>query len=194
MPTIVLARHGKPDWDEKTPIPGHALAGWVRGRDAAPIDPATLPPAELVQIARSSRVLAASPLRRSLESAEAVAPGVVPRIEPLFQEVFLPTDIRAGLRLRPQVWTSIARSAWYGGWSPGVESFTEARHRAAWAADVLVDLALTQESVLLVGHGIMNGLIGRRLRHAGWSGPRFRPRRLWAFAVYQQLSILPRIS
>ena len=36
-------------------------------------------------------------------------------------------------------------------------------------------------------------VIGRRLRRAGWSGPRFRTRRLWAFAEYRQLSIPPGI-
>jgi broad specificity phosphatase PhoE len=186
LPVIVLARHGKPDWDEKTPIPGRALAEWVRGRDAAPIDRSSRPPAELVRIAQSSRVLAASPLRRSIESAELVAPGIAPQVNSLFHEVFLPTAIPSGLRLRPTVWSSLARLAWYCGWSPGVETFAAARHRASRAAVVLAELALAHESVLLVGHGIQNGLIGRRLRRAGWSGPRFRTRRLWAFAVYRR--------
>jgi broad specificity phosphatase PhoE len=185
--TIVLARHGKPDWDQKTPIPGHALAEWVRGRDAAPIDPSLPPPAELVRIARSSRVLAASTLRRSLESAALVAPGVAPQVNPLFREVFLPTNFHSSLRLRPKVWTSLARSAWYSGWSPGVESFAEARHRASLAATVLIELASAHESVLLVGHGLMDGLIGRRLRRSGWKGPRLRPRRLWAFDVFERI-------
>lgn len=184
--TIVLARHGKPAWDEKTPIPGHGLAAWVQGRDAAPIDPSLSPPAELVGIARSSRVLAASTLRRSIESAALVAPGVAPQVKELFGEVFLPTEIHAGLRLPPKVWTSIARSAWYTGWSPGVESFAEARKRAALAAMVLIELASAYESVLLVGHGLMDGLIGLRLRHAGWKGPRLRPRRLWSFDTYRR--------
>jgi broad specificity phosphatase PhoE len=185
LPVIVLARHGKPDWDEKTPIPGRALAEWVRGRDAAPIDRSSRPPAELVRIAQSSRVLAASPLRRSIESAELVAPGLAPQVNSLFQEVFLPTAIPLGLRLRPTAWSSLARLAWYCGWSPGVETFAAARHRASRAAAVLAELASARESVLLVGHGIQNGLIGRRLRRAGWSGPRFRTRRFWAFAVYR---------
>lgn len=184
--TIVLARPGKPGWDERTPIPGHALAEWVRGRDNAPIDPSLAPPAELVQIARSSRVLAASTLRRSLESAALVAPGVKQQVNPLFREVFLPTDFHSGLRLPPKMWTSIARSAWYTGWSPGVESFAEARERAALAAMVLVELASAYESVLLVGHGLMDGLIGRRLRRSGWKGPRLRPRRLWSFDIFRR--------
>jgi broad specificity phosphatase PhoE len=184
--TIVLARHGKPEWDERTPIAGHALAGWIQGRDAAPIVAGYPPPPDLVRIAGSSGVLAASPLRRSLESAEAVAPGVPPVVNPLFREVFLPTEIRSGLRLPPKVWSSLARLVWYGGWSPGVESYAEARLRAARAATLLDELASAHASVLLVGHGILNGFIGRRLRQDGWSGPWFRPVRLWSYAVYRR--------
>jgi broad specificity phosphatase PhoE len=184
--TIVLARHGKPAWDETTPIPGYALADWARGRDAAPIDPGDPPPAELVGIARSSRVLASSPLRRSLESAQAVAPGGAPRVDPLFREVALPAGIRAGLRLRPTLWSSLARLTWYLGWSPDIESYTAARERAALAAAALAGLAAAEETVLLVGHGIMNGMIGRRLRRAGWNGPWVRSRHHWAFMVYRR--------
>jgi broad specificity phosphatase PhoE len=184
--TIVLARHGKPAWDARTPIPGYALADWARGRDAAPIDPGDPPPAELVRIARSSRVLAASPLRRSLESAQAVAPGVAPRIDPLFSEVALPAGVRADLRLRPTLWSSLARLAWYFGWSPGIESYPAARERALQAATALAELAAAEETILLVGHGIMNGMIGRRLRRAGWNGPWFRARHHWALTVYRR--------
>ena len=182
--TIVLARHGKPDWDEKTLIPGHGLRQWVRGRDAAPIVPSVRPPEDLVRLGRSCRVVAASTLRRSLESAELVVPGIAPRVHAMFKEVAPPTQIRIGLRLRPQLWSWLARAAWYCGWSPGVESYAEARERAAAAAEALTDLALEEESVILVGHGIMNGMIGKQLRHAGWSGPLLRPRRLWAHATY----------
>jgi broad specificity phosphatase PhoE len=150
-----------------------------------------------VQIARSSGGLAASPLRRSLESAAAVAPNVAPHVNPLFREVFLPTAFHSGMRLRPKVWTTLARCAWYCGWSPGVESLPEALDRASRATAVLLELAAAHQSVLLTGHGLLNGFIGMRLRRAGWSGPRFRPRRYWAFAVYrlvsQQLSLPPRI-
>ena len=186
MPTIVLARHGKPAWDHKTPIPGFSLATWVQGRDQAPLDPSFLPPAALAQLAGASRVIAASPLRRSLESAQVLAPGITPDVRPLFREVYLPTAIRSGLRLPPKLWSSLARGAWYLGWSPQVESLAGARVRASTAATILAALALAEDSVLLVGHGLMNGFIGRRLRRAGWSGPPVGTRRLWAFSVYRR--------
>ena len=185
MLTIVLARHGKPDWDETTLIPGHDLGRWIRGRDAAPIVASVRPPEELVRIGRACRMVVASPLRRSLESAELIVPGAEPFVDEMFKEVVLPTDIHIGIKLRPQMWSFLARVAWYCGWSPGGESYAEAKERAWEATYALMDMASTERSVLLVAHGIMNGLIGKRLRHAGWSGPWLRPRRLWAHATYR---------
>jgi len=182
----VLARHGKPACDFVTPIGGRDLAEWLRGMDNAPLDPSLPPPAELVRLAREAQVIAASPLRRSLESAQQLCPDQPPVVEPLFREVFLPTAIRSGLRLRPRLWTLLARAAWYAGWSPGVESFAEARRRAATAATLLASFAQERGSLLLIGHGQMNGLLGKRLLRAGWRGPWLRPRRYWAFAIYER--------
>jgi broad specificity phosphatase PhoE len=182
----VLARHGKPACDFATPIPGHRLAEWIRGMDDAPLDPVLAPPAELLRLARASSGIAASPLRRSLESAKLLRPDQAPEVEPRFREIYLPTAIRSGLRLPPRLWALLARAAWYCGWSPGVESFTEARRRASAAATLLETLALERGFLLLIGHGQLNGLIGKRLRRSGWRGPWLRPRRYWAFAVYQR--------
>lgn len=185
MRVIVLARHGRPVCDTRTPIAGREVAEWSKGRDEAPIDRGFPPPAELVRVAQSSGVVAASTLRRSLESAAAVAPGAPPVVDPEYREVSLPTEIHSGVRMRPKAWTTLARIAWYCGWSPGVENLAEARDRAALAATSLIELAAAHHSVLLTGHGMFNGLIGKQLRDAGWSGPRMRPRRYWAFAMYQ---------
>ena len=181
---VVLARHGKPDWDSTTWIPGRDLGEWSRGRDAAPIDPAHQPSGQLRRIAASAHGLIASPLRRSLESAHLLSPKAIPLVDSVFREVELPTDIRSGLPLPPQVWVKLARTGWYAGWSPGAESYEDAKRRAALAAETLAELVPDHGCLLVVGHGIFNGLIGAELRGEGWEGPRFRPRRLWAFGVY----------
>ena len=161
------------------------MAEWVRGVDLAPIDPLHRPSAELELWARRSNGIAASPLRRSLESAAVLCPGAAPDVEPEFREIYLPTAIPFGLKLPPRLWSLLARGAWYCGWSPGVESFAEARRRASRMAVRLAELARDRETLLLAGHGQMNGLIGKRLRRSGWRGPWLRPRRYWAFAVYE---------
>ena len=183
---IILARHGRPAWDFRTPIPGHALAGWLRGEAEAPLDSSPRPSAELERLSRMAKCLVTSPLRRSQDSAQLLAPAKVPLIDPCFREAELPCAIRSGLRLRPDMWAWLARSAWFCGWSVGVESFSAARERASKAATVLTGHAEARGAVVLVGHGLMNILIARQLRAAGWHGPRFPSPQHWTFGVYKQ--------
>ncbi len=186
MSTIVLARHGRPAWDVRTPIPGHALADWLRGEADAPLAPSPRPGAELERLGRAAQCLVTSPLRRSRDSAQLLAPATAPLIDPRFREAELPAAIRSGVRLRPGMWTWLARLAWFCGWSAGVESFTAARERASHAASVLTNHAREFGAVLLVGHGLMNILIAQRLRALGWRGPRFPSRKHWTFGVYER--------
>ena len=186
MRTIVLARHGPPIWDHSTPIAGRDLAAWVAGIDAAPIATTNGPSAGLLDHARSCDVAVASTLRRSIESVRFAAPDKPLVVEAIFREVFLPTAFRSAVRMRPAIWKAIARTGWYAGWSPGVETHAGARARAHTAALVLDALSAERGNVLLIGHGTMNGMIGKRLLRMGWRGPLFRPRKHWAFAVYRR--------
>jgi broad specificity phosphatase PhoE len=183
---IVLARHGRPAWDFRTQIPGHALAEWLRGESEAPLDASSHPSAELERLSREATCLVTSPLRRSRDSARLLAPTTVPRVDECFREAELPSAIPSGLRLRPKLWAALARAAWFCGWSAGVESFRAARERAAKAASVLTGHADEGGVVVLVGHGLMNFLIARRLRAAGWRGPRLPSTKHWTFGVYER--------
>lgn len=186
MNAIVLARHGKPEWSDSTLISGRELGEWVKGRNAAPIVPSHPPSPELRRIARSAVGFAASPLRRSLESLNLLAPEALPYVDPVFREVEVPGRVPSPIPLPAQAYSKISRVAWYAGWSPGVESFPDALRRAQLAAETLVEIAPDRGTLLLVGHGIMNGFIGLKLRKMGWKGPHLRPRRLWAYAVYRK--------
>ena len=185
MPTITLVRHGTPDWDFRTPIAGAALARWLEGERDAALVPAQRPSEELLARVRGVRCVAASPLRRSIESARLVAPALHPMIDECFTEPALPCALTSRLRFRPEVWTWLARSAWFAGWSSGVESFSAARRRASVAARKLAALAAQHGDVVLIGHGLMNILIAGELRRLRWRSPRFPRPRHWAFAVYQ---------
>ena len=186
MIRIVLARHGRPAWDFRTPIPGHALAEWLRGEADAPLDASPRPSAELERLSRMAECLVTSPLRRSRDSAKLLAPATTPLIDSCFREAELPSAIRSGLRLAPEKWTWLARSAWFCGWSGDVESFKAARERASKAASVLMRHAEARGEVVLVGHGLMNVLIAHRLRTTGWRGPRFPSPQHWTFGVYER--------
>ena len=185
---IILVRHGMPAWDFRTPISGREFAAWRQGEDAAPIDPSHRPSAALEGLVRDASCVAASTLRRSLESARLLAPATAPLIDATFREAELPSRIRLGLRLPPELWGLFARSAWFCGWSAGVESFRAARARAVRAATLLATCAAEHGTVALVGHGLMNVFIARRLRAAGWSGPRLTPQRHWGYASYERIA------
>lgn len=184
LPEIVLARHGIPACDFATPIPGNGLAQWLAGERDAGLDPTQRPSAELERLIRDAGCVVASPLRRSIESVRLLAPSVVPLIDDHFREPPLPAAIGSRLRLSPRLWTALARSAWFCGWSAGVESFPAARARAVEGVRILVGHAVSNGSVILLGHALMNILIARKLRAVGWEGPRVPPPRHWGFAVY----------
>ena len=183
---IVLARHGRPAWDFRTPIAGHELGAWRRGEDEAPLDLSSRPGPALADLIRTTACLVASPLRRSRDSARLLAPGVVPIVDARFREAELPSAIRSSLRLRPGMWSWLARFAWFCGWSPGVETYREARARAASAAETLAAHARGRGEVVLVGHGLMNVFIAAALRRTGWRGPRLPSSQHWEFGVYER--------
>ena len=189
---IILARHGKLAWDFRTPIPGHALGEWLRGEANAPLDPSSRANAELERLSRAAQCLITSPLRRSRDSAHLLAPSTAPLIDPCFREAELPSTFRSGVRLPPWIWAGLARLGWFCGWPAGVESFRDARERAANAASFLTAHAEARGggggdgAVVLVGHGLMNILIAQRLRSGGWHGPRWPSPRHWSFGVYER--------
>src|SRR2546426_11033601 len=88
---IILARHGRPAWDFRTPIPGHGLGAWLRAEGEAPLDASSRPGAELERLSREAKCLAASPLRRSRDSARLLAPTTPSLVDPCFREAELPS-------------------------------------------------------------------------------------------------------
>jgi broad specificity phosphatase PhoE len=170
MPEIFLMRHGKPAFDDRTPIAGSAFAAWVRGYDRAPLDMSVPPSPGLRAQAAAVGCVATSTLRRAQESAALLAAGRRVVSDSLFAEAGLPSAIPSSLRLAPRHWVFLARVAWFCGWSRDTESLREARSRAHRAAERLAELAHTHGSVMLVGHGLMSALILRVLGKAGWRG------------------------
>jgi len=170
MLQILLVRHGKPAFDDWTPVAGAAFATWVRGYDEAPIDVTVPPPPRLRAQALAMGCVATSTLRRACESAALLAADRAFVCEPIFAEAGLPSSIHLTLALAPRHWAFLLRVAWFCGLSHRAESLRDARTRAHRAAERLVELAREHGSVMLVGHGVMNAFISRALRRMGWHG------------------------
>lgn len=185
MTRIILARHGRPVLNTRTPIPGHGLAAWLEVERDAPLDPTSRPGAELERVAKAAQLVVVSPLRRSRDSSVLLQSAGSVTTEEDVREAPLPSAFRSSLRFPPMVWAAIARAAWFGGWEAGVESFSATRRRAARAAQRLQTLATRHGDILVIGHGLMNLLVAAELRTHGWRGPRFPSRAHWQFGRYE---------
>lgn len=179
---IVIARHGRPLPDDRTQPARRGFRGWVTGSEQAPLDPTLPPPADLIALAQSTGIIVTSTLRRSLESAALLAPNRPVVTDALFAEAGMPLETEDGSVIRPRHWNVLGRVAWVLGWSRGRETFPAASRRAKQAATRLGQLAREHGSVLLVGHGLLNLLVQRALRKAGWSGGGWRAD-YWSYAV-----------
>jgi len=131
------------------------------------------------------KVLVASPIRRSYQSAQLLASSKLIVTEDLISEAGMPHPDWLFPVLPIAVWLVLFRVAWYGGYSRNAESISDASMRATVAADRLVDIARQHYSVFVVGHGIMTTLAARRLVQMGWSGPRRPANRYWGHCVYR---------
>ncbi|MET0068343.1 MAG: histidine phosphatase family protein [Candidatus Thiodiazotropha sp.] len=179
---IVLMRHGRPN------VP---LKGWLSARDLSEFairyeasDILDTPPEEAVRLAGNANWVAGSGLRRSLASSQRL--GIPdPDLDPVFNETPIPHFSRGGLILPVNAWVILLRLLWLLGYANNGESLGEAKRRAIKAAESLDALAREHESVLLVGHGMMNHLIAMALRKRGWRGPNRPGQGFWGYGIYE---------
>jgi broad specificity phosphatase PhoE len=113
-------------------------------------------------------------------------------IDPDLREARLTQSFRTSLRAPASLWLAVARLAWWLDVTASQEPIALARKRARRVTNKLVSLALEHESVLVIGHGVFNSLIARRLRKLGWSGPLVPPSHYWSVATYKAPHTKPR--
>ncbi len=104
--------------------------------------------------------------------------------EAIFSEAGLPFALWKAPWLPAEAWAAIFRLLWLFGYARGSDSLQTTRRRARAAAERLVALA-ARGPVLLVGHGIMNRLIGKELQALGWLARNRQGSRYWSMGVYE---------
>lgn len=181
---IVLGRHGRPEVDQSRWIAPRTLGHWIAEFNDGGILSGQIPQSTSLAAARC-KVIVASPLRRSYQSAQLLASSQLVVTEDLIREADMPHASWWLPVLPITVWLVIFRIAWYCGYSRNAESSSDASMRAKVAADRLVDIARQHDSVFVVGHGIMTTLIARQLLQSGWSGPRHPANAYWGHCVYR---------
>ncbi len=175
-------RHGKPVFEQFCSIAPREMEQWVERYDRSKVEPHGVPKASK-QFARSAINIVTSSLPRALSSVKVLgrSPSL---IDPVFCEAPLPFAHLSFPRLSPFTWAAIFRVLWLFGYSSGSESLHVAQARAMKAAHKLINLT-DKGPVLLMGHGVMNRLIGKQLVHLGWAGSRGHDSKYWSAIVYK---------
>ena len=118
------------------------------------------------------------------------------------------------LKMRVPKWAVVARVLWHAGYHPEIENYRKAKHRAAQAADILIEKLIDggaavperprererpeeerphererpekkTSAVALVAHGYFNAMIGRQLRQRGFARTGAHRVRYWNAVIYE---------
>lgn len=189
---IVLIRHGQPAIPI-APRTGHrGFQVYIDDYEEAGLDPESLPPAELKDLAKELTAVFTSDKKRAHESARLLAPKAEVIADPLFVEAPLASPRVPLLAMTVPKWAVVARILWHAGFHPEIESQRKTWRRARQAAGILVARAQTDGAVALVAHGYFNFLIGRVLRLRGFRQTGTHRARFWNAVVYEKPHKPPR--
>lgn len=183
---ITLVRHGKPDHDYDTWCTPRDMKGYVEQYNKADVLPCEAGK-QLADASQNAKVIITSSLSRCIQSAECLPGTETCGSDEVFAEAHLPYTDWGWPKMPPKVWRILFRAAWFLGFSANTESISTSNARAKEAARKLIALAETHETVLLMGHGIMNILIALHLRKHGWRGPQMLILRdYWHASIYSK--------
>ncbi|MCM2567088.1 MULTISPECIES: histidine phosphatase family protein [Janthinobacterium] len=175
-------RHGEPRLAKGRWIAPLQMGQWINLYNQSIIKEGGIP-AQCAAAALSASTIVASTAPRACSSARAL--GDLPFMqEAMFSEAGLPFALWKAPWLPAEAWAAIFRLLWLFGYARGSDSLQITRRRARAAAERLVALA-ARGPVLLVGHGIMNRLIGKELQALGWLARNRQGSRYWSMGVYE---------
>ena len=183
---IILIRHGQPDIALAPRTGHHGFRDYIDAYEAAGLEPSSLPPEELRGLVKELGAVFTSGKPRAHQSAARLAPHAQLIADPLFVEAPLASPPLPLLKLRVPKWAVMSRILWHMGFTPGIENYRRARHRAAQAADILVARARDTGAAALVAHGYFNWMIGRQLRRRGFVKRGTHQARYWNTVIYER--------
>jgi broad specificity phosphatase PhoE len=181
---IILIRHGQPAIPLRPRTSHREFHAYIAAYEAAGLDPASLPPREIADLARELTQIFTSGRPRAHESARVLAPNAELMVNPLFAEAPLSSPPIPLLKMRVAKWAVVARLLWHAGYHPGIENYASARARAAAAADILTARVMDGGAVALVAHGYFNAMIGRQLRRRGFTRTGSHRVHYWNAVIY----------
>ena len=155
----------------------------VEQYNQAPID-RTLPSDEVIEHIKTADVVLASSLSRSADSLDMIGVKATEKNR-LFDELDVPSSHGSLIKLSPKTWLVILRLLMFFGIGKNSKSFTLSKRRAKKEAVYLVELAEENQTVVLMGHGGMNWLLGRELERLGFKlFDKKDASKNWGYTVY----------
>ena len=182
----MLMRHGTPLLDDQGWVTLAGMPAWIAAYNRAGVADEAIPQSSIAA-AGAAATIVASPLPRALASVRAL--GRAPdEVDALFREAALPVpSVPAAwqrfARLPPALWAALLRLLWMAGYADGADSRQATRLRAREAAARLM-VPARSGPVLLVAHGIINGMIASELRRSGWTQVRRAPHACWSVNTF----------
>lgn len=184
---IILLRHGKPDIPDLGKLRASEFQLWIQAYNAAPLNIKSRPSKELIEIASRCNSIVCSNLRRSIDSARLLGEKDIQCIDAIFREFELPYSSFPSPKLSPGVWSVLHRVLWFMGQASHCESLSTAKQRVTSAANILHNKAVSHNTVLFVGHSLLNSFIAKKLIAKGWHGSISIFSKHWEFSVYEYL-------
>lgn len=163
-------RHGKPalkDLYSWGAVNSSKMQEWVNCYNDSGVILDFPPDEDSVIKASECEKVVCSSLARSIHSAKLLGLTAT-MIDKVFVEADLPVFSIPFIKLTPQIWSVLFRFFWLLGFSKKLESKKEIKRRVTRASQLLIKLAERHDSVILIGHGIMNRLLVKELLKSGW--------------------------
>ena len=180
---IILIRHAEVDIDKNSFAYAFELKEWIEVYDHAEIKRDFVSKSEIADILNRSDAIVCSTLKRSYDSVALYGKEPHEQDE-LFNEAGLPYANWRWVKLPLSVWALVFRLMWLFGYDKNGESLHDAKLRAKAGAKKLMALSENGKRVTLLGHGLMNRLIGKELLKQGWKAQGKMGSANWAYGVF----------
>jgi len=180
---IILLRHGKVNISYKKKLYAKEMEEWIKEYNYSSIFDVEVP-LDVKYILTECDVFVCSELQRSQESL-VLCKRKFYVSHAFFNEVDLPYGNWGRIKFSVSFWLVFFRILWFLRYSANGETFEKGKLRGKEATQKLIGYAENKKGVLLVGHGIMNQLIGRELIKRGWKCKETMKNHPWSYTVFE---------
>jgi broad specificity phosphatase PhoE len=186
---ITIMRHGRPEIDleelKQLKIAPNRLGEIVCAYESVGLRSSSRPPDDSIKTAKRCNLSISSDLPRALASIKSLGLESKNLPDACFRESPIPYPKWKRPSLSFLYWAIALRVAWLLGFSKNGESIQAAKKRAQIGALKLHNFAHAHQSVLLLGHGIMNRLVTKELKKSGWQEKVNTGEQYWSYSVLE---------